>query len=101
MWGIIALAVLTVNTLQVLAVPTVIALAADIGSVAFASTVLGIANVATLMLAIVLAAIGLSSPTATRLRWTATGSLVAGCLGMLGAIASFFGSFMSSAFPLF
>ncbi|WP_053388006.1 DUF5336 domain-containing protein [Leucobacter japonicus] len=96
--GIIALAVLALSSLMSLFLPLLMRIGMEFDSYTFASTISWIVNGSTIVIAGVLAIIGLVSKTMTRWRWTAIGAAVSAALGALSFVFSLFSGFLAAAF---
>lgn len=96
--GIIALAVLALSSLMSLFLPLLVRIGMEFDSYAFASTISWVVNGSAIVIAGVLAIIGLVSKTMTRWRWTAIGAAVSAALGALSFVFSLFSGFLAAAF---
>ncbi|MFV0435354.1 MAG: hypothetical protein ACK5LO_15450 [Leucobacter sp.] len=97
--GIVALAVLTVLMLLSFITPLLYRQAAWGGQLTIITTVLPIAQVAVMLIALGLAIGGVLQRSATRFRWAAVGALVSAALSLLSTVSVTLGGLLASALP--
>ena len=97
--GIIALAVLALSSATPLLTPFILRGSFGIGSAVHISLLFAVLNGGTLLIAGVLAIVGLTSKRMTRWRWAAIGAAVATALGLLSLLLSLLGAALAAAIP--